>query len=589
MGRRIITPDDPWAEVRNGMPLIEGPELVQGDPAELTALQIYEYMKFLKIVDRESKNVPFLIPPEYMPYKTQEKLMETVFELWDGNKVIRIVILKARRLGSSAWVEAYIFTVVTLIPFRSAMVVAHRNDAASRIFRMTKHYYNHLPHDKKLPTKYNNKRAIEYEFPHESYMEISTAKDVDASRGEGLSDLHESELAYYRDPAAGVALGNSVPRVPRTSIFYESTANSMNEFYDRWQLANMPPDLKTTELVPIFIDWRSAPFTSIPLLPGEVRYYTPEEQAFIEEAELTPEQAKWYQVTKTDDCNNDQAIFNQEHPITPEHAFMATGTPFFAQEILKLWQTAPRRQDPIFRGHLTWSDTDEPHVNLVESKGGTFIVWKEPEPDYWYVIGVDVGMGVLADWTVMYVIRRPRKADEVPEVVAQFRSNSRCDDPAECAVIAYQIGQYYKWALLGIENNGPGGTMLSHLVNCRRDVPQIKGPYPNLYYHRRIDRETNEATMELGWPTRTNTRDRMLQDLKALVNRDEMIFHSVEGLAEMRGFAWDAEKEKYLANHTDPVTRMKHDDCIIALAIGNQMVDVAEKEGFFRKPMTEVE
>ena len=218
---------------------------------------------------------------------------------------------------------------------------------------------------------------------------------------------------------------------------------------------------------------------------------------------------------------------------------------------------------PLKTGYLEFAGPDLLTPHFVEQPNGPLQIWKPPEPSLSYSLGMDVGEGVGADYTVIQVI-----CHETGEVVARYRSNRVRAETA--GVEAYLLGSYYNFGLLGIERNGPG---LAALAVCERgmaEYPQMTG-YPNLYYHTYTDRKIPEETRRLGWITNKTTKEAMLSRLALTVASRGLVIFSRTTLFEMQGFVWDAEKKTFRQNYKAPDSRLAHDDEIMALAIANEM------------------
>jgi hypothetical protein len=215
------------------------------------------------------------------------------------------------------------------------------------------------------------------------------------------------------------------------------------------------------------------------------------------------------------------------------------------------------------RGYLQFAPDNPSTPHFVDQPDGPLTIWKRPEASLSYSLGMDVGEGVGADYTVIQVI-----CNDTREVVAVYRSNRVRAETS--GVDAYLLGSYYNFGLLGIERNGPG---LAPLAVCERglaEYPQITG-YPNLYYHTYTDRKIPEETRRLGWVTNQATKEAMLSRLAETLESRGLKIYSRTTLLEMQGFVWDAEKKTFRQNYKSPDSRLAHDDEIMALAIANEM------------------
>ena len=82
---------------------------------------------------------------------TKQKLYDTIKELRENNKPVRIIILKARQLGISTATESIFFTNSVLGFNIKTGIITHKSDATSNLFNMSKLMYQNLP-DKLKPS-----------------------------------------------------------------------------------------------------------------------------------------------------------------------------------------------------------------------------------------------------------------------------------------------------------------------------------------------------------------------------------------------------------------------------------------------------
>jgi hypothetical protein len=218
---------------------------------------------------------------------------------------------------------------------------------------------------------------------------------------------------------------------------------------------------------------------------------------------------------------------------------------------------------PRMQGYLRFASPESAAVEFVEQHAAALKVWKLPDPTLTYSLGMDVGEGVAADYTVIQVI-----CNETREMVASYRSNRV--RPENAGVDAFLLGSWYNFGLLGVERNGPGLATLAVCEHGMAEYPQITG-YPNLYYHTYTDRKVPEETRRLGLITTRATKEAMLSRLARTVEDRGLIVYAKTTLLEMQGFVWDAEKKDFRQNYTAPDSKLAHDDEIIALAIANEM------------------
>ncbi|MBI5569301.1 MAG: hypothetical protein HY914_05085 [Desulfomonile tiedjei] len=522
--------------------------------SETDLFDIQKFIEDLKIVNKRGETVSLLMN------RSQETVFHRLMECRERNVPARFICCKSRQLGISTLIEAFIFALVSRYPNRFALVAAHSVESAQTIFSMTKRFYRFLPRGLAAPLARDNVRCIEYDAPHSSRIQIDSASNSNLGRGGTFHYVHASEVAFWQNPEGPVlAINQAVPQHADTLVFWESTANGVqNLFHQAWVAA----ERGESDMQPLFLSWKGFPEYSLPVAQRERLELTPEEQGYVRTYKLAPEEIKWARHTRINQCHNSWEKFHQEYPISPEVAFIFTGMPWFDQGVLRelLGSVACK---PFKRGHLDFSEDNPPEPVFVNDPGGPLEIWKEPGPSLSYSLGMDVGEGVGGDYTVIQVI-----CNQTREVAARYRSNRV--RPEAAGVDAYLLGTYYRHGLLGIERNGPGLATLSVCERGVSDYPRMTG-YPNLYYHTFTDRKIPEETRRLGWITNRTTKEAMLSRLAETVESRGLSIFSRTTLLEMQGFVWDSERKTFRQNYRSPDAKLAHDDEIIALAIANEM------------------
>ncbi len=525
---------------------------------------IQKFVEGLKIINKQGEMVSLIMN------RSQEIVFEKLIESREKQIPARFLCCKARQLGISTLIEAFIFALVTLRRRRFGLVVAHSMESAQVIFSMTQRFHRHLPRLRLMPLARNNLRCLEYPAPHYSRMQIDSAANRNLGRGGTLHYVHASEVAFWERPEDPVlAISQAVPHHWDTLVFWESTANGVQNLFHRTWIA---AERGESEMEPIFLSWKGFPEYSLPVAPGERLDLAPEEENYCSNHDLSEEQMKWAHCTRLNQCQNSWEKFHQEYPISADLAFTFTGLSWFDQEVIRTLLDSVATE-PIHRGFLTFAAPGSADPVFVEQVNGPLHIWKTPEPDLTYSLGMDVGEGVGADYTVIQVV-----CHETREVVARYRSNRVRAEAA--GIDTYLLGSYYNFGLLGIERNGPG---LATLAVCERglsDHPEMTG-YPNLYYHTYTDRKIPEETRRLGWITNRTSKEAMLIRLAETVSSKGLTIFSKNTLLEMQGFVWDAERKTFRQNYRSPDSQLAHDDEIMALAIANEMRTNSWQSRFF--------
>lgn len=313
---------------------------------------------------------------------------------------MRAIILKARKLGFSTWVQAKAMQRVTQMEAQYALTVAQDRKTAGVLFDMAKLMYERLPSDPMLadliygedtlkgapfsvrPQKIrggssrngNQWMVLGHKMREAdaSVYETMSAGSGTGARGYTPSMIHCSELAHWDDPDFKLGLMQSLPTLPETIAVFESTANGFNHFHKTWQ--NAVQGSEDQELggyyAPLFFGWQDNPayVREFPHSNARERFERTvgdpsgggdeEEVELIEAFGLSLEQLFWRR-TKIGELDDDIDDFHQEYPATPEQAFIGSGTPVFPGILVgKAIREAQEAREPV-RGVLRGADWRE--------------------------------------------------------------------------------------------------------------------------------------------------------------------------------------------------------------------------------------
>jgi hypothetical protein len=213
-----------------------------------------------------------------------------------------------------------------------------------------------------------------------SIYETLTAGAKGGGRASTPSILHGSEVAQYEDPEYLVGMLNAVPKTPESIVVLESTARGLQPLLRPVGAGGRgrggPGDRGL--YVPLFYGWQDNPFNSMRFISDEARARFEatvgdpdgggdEEELLAGRAfGVTLEQLRWRRVTIAEECGGDIEFFHQEHPATPEQAFIGSGQPVFpgilVAKMLKAAEAAPAPVEGVLRGdewksHKTRSGT----------------------------------------------------------------------------------------------------------------------------------------------------------------------------------------------------------------------------------------
>lgn len=161
--------------------------------------------------------------------------------------------------------------------------------------------------------------------------------------------------------------------------------------------------------------------------------------------------------------------------------------------------------------------------------------------------------------------------DELPEMVGKWKDFSL--DALEAGDMAWKIGLYYNTALLAVERNGPGVSMLDYLKHAESPVGEKrffsrKTGYPNIYRDPGpMGQAKRQIKAALGWRTMGTNKRSMLEQAQRMISSMGVIIHDRATLEELTGFQWDYEKHDWRQKFENALTGNPNDDEVIAFAI----------------------
>ena len=481
----------------------------------------------LKIRTKDGDIQPLKLKP------AQLILQKAVEEQLEAEGKVRIIILKARQQGLSTYVGGYLYHNVSQRKACKAMVITHHSDSTRALFDMTKRYHENCPELLKPHTKYSSRRELTFDVLDSSFV-VATAGGESIGRGETLTHVHASELAFWSKNTAlenWNGLTQAVPNKKGTAVFVESTANGVSGvFYDLWQGACAG----TNGYVPVFIPWYIDPEYREPVPQNFQR--TPEEQELCEKYDLDDEQLMF---RRRKIAQNGIDLFRQEYPAEPDEAFLTTGRPVFPPETLQ--ECLENTRDPVHRLALEGGE-------WIENPRGELTMYRPHDPGERYTIGADVAMGVRGgDWSVAQVL------DSQKRQVATYRAQVHPDYYAE---VLYALGEFFNYGLIIVENNGHG------ILTCTRLGKDMA--YPAFFMETQVDKLTDKETIKLGFSTTAKTKPLVIDELRASVR---------EGAIELNDKTTIREMLSYVVTSSGGMEAEAScfDDCVMSLALANHI------------------
>jgi hypothetical protein len=420
-------------------------------------------------------------------------------------------ILKSRQVGISTYFLIKKLDKTLWTPNQTTCILAHEDDAIKKLFRIIRYAYDGLP-DAIRPNIWKGGGSMyEMFFPginSRIYCDLE-------SRGDTISNLHVSEYAFVRDADRVRATMDAVPlRTGEISI--ETTPNGMNHFYDEWNSQAWP-------FKKFFYPWYLEKGYALDV---PAKDFTNEEIDLIEFAwrnykvALTAEQIAFRRFKI---AQKGKKHFIQEFPEDDATCFLMSGNPAFDLEVIKKIQARPNKP--------------------ISEKDGIRI-WNEFEKHERYVIGCDVAEGVGKDYSVAVVYKISTR-----EQVAQLRGHFK---PGDFAHKINFLASKFKdatsnWPLVAVERNNHGHAVLLELSDHIF--------YPNLF---------KDSDDRYGWKTDRISRPVMVDTFIEAVEKERLKIKDFDLISECLTLVDNNGKIE--------AQDKKHDDCVIAGAIGLQMV-----------------
>jgi len=544
----------------------------------------------LYIKDKYAKIVKF------EPNKPQKVLIDYVLWCIQQGVPIRVIILKARQMGLSTAVEALIYWWTSTHKNINSVIIGHEEKSSKNLYMMFRRYYDNSNPLFKPTVKYNTKTDLSFERYDDdgkqiglaSYIKTATASNTSAGRSDTIQLLHASEVGEWENGEELVAsIMQTVPMLPNTMIFLESTAKGRgNYFHKEWKAAEKGEN----NFKPFFFPWwliDAYEFSSdflVKAYPNIIdvnddlsnlteyeeflvatmrRGFIPFDGQLLDvKEEQIPRKLRFYRAKASEFASDPVRMF-QEYPTTAHEAFVASGANVFDQLSLEALERDADRPEDIKRYKIDIGDSYEdyyispvPYDDKIDENNGPLKVWHDPHPSHEYVIGADVAEGLATgDYSVAEVVDIGTM-----ETVARWRGHI---DPDRFGEVLAAIGRHYNYALIGVEVNNHGLTTVQKL----RDIF-----YTNLYKRESgYDEDFEEPTSHLGWKTDARTKriavDTLIQVIREGLNKDKDPVFIDEAFAYVRD-----DRGRTNAEEGD------HDDTVMAKAIAFQLFTWGDKD-----------
>jgi hypothetical protein len=479
--------------------------------ASKLALEIFECIEspqyfienFCKLKDQKSGTaIPFAL------WKDQ------VDQLKDWESYQFNITLKSRQIGVSWESAAYVLWNTLFKKFFKTMIISRKEPDAIKYLDKVKFMYENLPDWFKLycPLK-KPATMLQMEFKNDASI-IVESSNPEAGRSETLNLLIIDEAAFIQDSfTIWTAAEPTLEKAAGKAIII-STANGYDKFFQpKWQAGIS----KENEFNCRFMSWQADPNRT----------------------------QSWYdRMERTAKSENRLREFHQEFPRNAIEAFIVSGQTFFDPELIQTLIERPQNQ--FIQCNLKKSVNNliiNPHSK------GYLKIWEKPIPGEQYAGGVDGAEGIENhDFSVCTIYNRRTKKQ-----VAELSGHIPTD---EFAHLLFDLGRFYNYAVLNIEMNSIGESILNYLVK--------QAHYPNVFRQMRYDERSSKKIKKLGWKT-TNESKRIILDAMEQQLRDKEMFPLSQTLfAEMKTFMLERTD---FGTYKFKASGNNHDDHVMAHAL----------------------
>lgn len=516
---------------------------------------------------------------------------------------IRVIILKARQWGGSTVTQMYMAWIqLEWIEGWHSAIVAHLSGAAIKIRSMYQRMINNYP-----PSMLNLKDKTKLKLTpfsgsrtdvtisqgkdqvRDNIISIGSMQSPEGIRSANIALAHFSEVGLWKktdmfSPESIIqTVSGSILKDPMTMQVMESTAKGENNFFHKEWL-----DAKKGESAysPIFIPWYmiemyEEPFgkeedrlrfaTTLYRERNNTKLVSPRQEPgaylwSLWERGATLENIHWYTLKRREFRSHDAMA--SEYPSDDIEAFAHSGQSVFDKYMVEKLREGCH--PPQWRGEVVGQDTiglkSLRGVSFKEAAQGEFLIWDMPDEDFRgtdrYVVSTDVGgRSEKSDYSCIVVIDRWwRTEGEGDSIVAEWHGHCRHE------VLAWkmaQIATFYHNALLVVESN----TYESRDNNTEGNhsqfiLDQIGTSYRNMYAREPSAEKIKQGVLrEWGFHTNVLTKQRIIDNLKYLINEGLYVEREEEALAEYNTYQID---ERGSLNAAEGY----HDDRLMARAIG---------------------
>ena len=417
-------------------------------------------------------------------------------EWFQSDPLLRALILKGRQIGYSTIVTGYCAWLAMTHPYASVLYF-------SRVQRLSRKQVREMrqPGVSRLPSwmaefcRITNKATDMIEFSNGATIEALASGD-DPARGDSPTLVVLDEWPEHPNPDA--ALAAALPAAEAGQLIAMGTKENSDSDHYRQQWQDACEDRSV---------WAPR-FRGCFSVPGR--------------------DGAWYDERRVEFRNDPPELFRQ-HPRTAEEAFFNVGTSVFAPHLIERHETSePQRGElavdaerrPVFRRHTPGTHEED-----------RFRLWRPPQTDLLYMIGVDVAGGdEQGDYSSFHVL------DEHGQLCAHWHGWITSPDLAK---LLHTAGVWYANALIAVEASGGWGDAVNQQL--------LAFGYPNVFHMTRIGRNGKQTQPLPGFVMSQKNKQALIDVMRDVLARDSANVSCADTLREMAIFARGKRKGTFAA------------------------------------------
>src|SRR5258708_598756 len=438
-----------------------------------------------RVTDKRQQDVDF-------KFNTEQRKIDNAYSR-------RMLIPKARQEGVTTKFLARNTVKCLGVRNTRAVVISHDTESTERMLLRVKYFLENIKGPKAI-IKNNSKNEITFPKTNSMFY-IGTAGSRSFGRGDTITDLHCSEVAFWPDTKK--TMGGLLQAVPAGgTISIESTGNGAGDWY-HGQCMRAARGQSTYKL--LFLPWWDFPEYTLDLSVDEQMAVLDTLREEITERELmraynlTAGQLQGRREKLEDECDGDLTVWNKEYPSCLDDCFQLAGGGVF--QIVRYVETAD------------WKKSERD--SFLHILGG------HPHPRMHYVVGGDVGAGVGRDSSCAEIF-----CLETEEQVGEYLNNRIEPDVFGHKLV--DLGYMFNEAYLGIESNNHGILTLKEIT---RYDPALQS---QVYHHekvyrtpsvRRSNRDQIQRITDLGVRTSVKSKPFIIGTLRRKLG-SSVVIHS---------------------------------------------------------------